>query len=162
MAKRTARTIKEEEAAVGSTDVAPPSALKEDPSSILSRTSTTLDEQDALASRTFATVDINDLEMRIGLLARIILEHYLRSREMGAKEKCDVALRAITTLEGSKQEVTWRDELRKKPTKRSLEAYKRERADREERLKKILLRREEVRAAQAELALNSISKKDMN
>jgi len=142
----------------GSIDLAPRTPCEEDPTSLLNKRSTTLDEQVALRSKEFRTVNIDDLEMRIGLMARIVLEHALRGNKLSPKDKCDVALRAISTLEGSKSEVVWRTELQKKPKTIDFELYSKERAIKEAKLEKILLRRKEVKVLQAEEALRELKK----
>lgn len=141
-----------------SNDLAPRTPCPEDPSSLLNQRSTTLDEQTALRSKDFHLINIDDLEMRIGLISRIVIEHALRGKLLSPKDKCDVALRAISTLEGSKQEITWRDDLKKKPKTIDFEVYSKERALKEQKLEKILLRRKEVRVLQAENALKELEK----
>ena len=153
------RELANSKRAVGVSDYAPPSPLEEDPDSLISKTSTTLEEQEALRALTFDTVDLAELEERIGIVARIVLEHYLRKPNMlGAKDKCDVALRAITTLEGSRQEVTWRDERLKKPKKVTMTAFKAEKEKAAEKLLKVAMRKKEIELKQAEMALEEIER----
>jgi len=142
----------------GSMDVAARTPCDEDPKSLLNQRSTTLDEQLALGSKDFPLVNIDDLEMRIGLMARMVLEHYLRSKSLSPKDRCDIALRAISTLEGSKTEIVWRDNLKKKPKTVDFEVYAKERLIKEAKLEKILLRRKEVKVLQAEEALRELNK----
>jgi len=160
------KELEESKRLTGAGDVAKKTPIAEDPASILSKTSRTLDEQAALESRSFGIVNLDELEMRIGLQARTILEYFLRlTREemrdlrVSIKDKADVALRAITTLEGSKQEIRWQDEMRKKPRRVSMTAYKKEREEKEKRLKSMLLRKKEVQIKQAEEALAEIERK---
>lgn len=142
---------------VGEGDVAPPRPLPEAPESLLSKTSTILDEQEALRAVTFNTVNLAELEERIGLTARIILEHYLRTDKILApKDKCDIAIRAITTLEGSKQEVTWRDRRLKEPPRKALSALKAEKERIADKLMKAALRKKEIQVMQAEAALQAM------
>lgn len=134
--------------------------MAEAPHSALSRTSTARDELDVLDAHTFDTINLEELEMKIGLAARIILEHSLRSKGLPPKDKCDIALRAITVLEGSKQEVTWRDELRKKPRRVTMKAYEAERRKVAAELLKVATRNKEVQVVQAEEALRRMGEKD--
>jgi hypothetical protein len=144
-----------------SPDLAPRTPVEEDPKSLLNQRSTTQDEQEALRSKDFRTINIDDLEMRIGLMARMVLEHYLRGKQLGPKDKCDIALRAISTLEGAKQEIVWRDELKKKPKTVDFELYAKERALKEQKLEKILLRRKEVKVLEAERAVQELQKQQL-
>lgn len=131
--------------------------MEEDPDSLLSKTSTTLDEQEALRAVTYNTVDLADLEERIGLASRIIIEHALRVKGgMSAKDKCDIALRAITTLEGSKQEVVWRDKRLKAPSRKTTVALKAEKEKIADRLLKVAMRNKELQIAHAEVALKAM------
>jgi len=146
--------------ALGSNDVAPSRALEEDPESLLNKTSTVLDEQEALRALTYDTVNLEELEARIGLASRIILEHYLRCTKLAAKDKCDIALRAITTLEGSKQEVVWRDKMMKKPSRVGLDALKKEKEKVAAKLLKAALRKKEIQVSHAEAALKEMGEKE--
>ncbi len=158
--KVTTRATKTQRRAVGQNDVADPRPMEEDPESLLSKTSTTLDEQEALRAVTYNTVDLGDLEERIGLASRIIIEHTLRSRGgMSKKDKCDIALRAITTLEGSKQEVVWRDKRLKAPSRTTTVALKAEKEKVANRLIKVALRNKELQIAHAEEALKGMGEK---
>jgi len=137
-----------------------PKTIAEKPSSALSNTATVQEELEAVNATGFDLVNLNEIEMRIGLLSRIILEHTLRLQPhemqlsgITLKDKVDLSLRAITTLEGQKSEVTWKESLAKKPQRVTLEQYKKEREEAEETLKKILKRKKEVKLASAELAL---------
>lgn len=167
--KTKTRADQQAEQAVGRNDIAPPRDVPENPSSILSKTSTYYEELTALNAITFDLVDLDDLEQRIGLRARIIIEYVmsldhaeLKMHGMSMKDKVDLALRSISTLEGSKQEVTWRETMAKKPRRVSVAALKREREQVEERLHKVLSRRAEVKKATAEDALNQLRGKPTN
>lgn len=147
-----------------------PREVEEKPCSALSNTASVQEEFEAVNATGFDLVNLNEIEMRIGLLSRIILEHSLRLQAhemklagMTQKDKADLALRAITVLEGQKSEVTWKEDLAKKPQKVTLEQYKREREEAEKTLKKILSRKKEVKLATAELALKNLNaKKSIN
>jgi hypothetical protein len=155
--------------AVGKGDKAPSVPVDEDESSILSKTSRVQDEVDAASaprSQPEQVVDLELVEMRIGLSSRTVLEYFLRltrdeMREMrvSLKDKADVALRCVTVFEGSKQEISWQEKLRSKPKHVSLVAYKKERERKEKRLKGMLLRKKEVQVRQAEEALAEIERK---
>lgn len=98
-------------------------------------------------------VDLFEIEKRVGLLSRVVIEAALLGPMLSVKEKADIALRAITVLEGSKQQVEWRtDMLRKEPSKNALEVEA-EMKQREERLMRILTRRKQLQIAQAEAAI---------
>lgn len=144
---------------LGSTDVAPPNPMPEAPNSLLSKTSTVLSEREALKLVTFESLNLPELEERIGLAARIVIEHYLRSSGLAPKDKCDIALRAISTLEGSRQEVTWRDERMKKPATSSLVALKAEKEKIASQLIDAALRKKEVKLVEAEKALKELEAK---
>lgn len=152
------------EKALGMCDVAPPRTMEEDPDGLLSKTSTTQDEQRALDAKTYELADLAELEERIGIASRIVLEHALRipCRESGmtSKEKCDIALKAISTLEGTKQEVVWRERRMKKPTRVTVDALKKEKERVADRLMKVALRKKEVQLRQAEEALAHITEDD--
>jgi hypothetical protein len=151
------------EQAAGRNDVTPAVPVPEAPDSIISRTAPALHEVAALDATALRDMfNIDELEMRIGLLSRIVIEHSLRNAQLSPREKADIALRAITVLEGSKQEVTWRDELARKPKPITIEAYKRERQERETRLKKMLLRKKEVQVRVGEEALKAAGEKEPN
>lgn len=133
--------------------------VPEAPESVLSTTSPTLDEVEELGDTELRLVSLYDVEKRIGLLARIILEAALRSRgQMSLKDKSDIALRAITVLEGSKQTVEWKQDMLKKPSPKSVEALEKEMKERQERLLKLLTRSKEVQVAEAQAALDAITK----
>lgn len=143
----------------GSMDVAPMQEVEEAKESVLSKTSPTLDEVEALGDTELRLVSLYDVEKRIGLLARIILEAAMRSRgQMSLKDKADIALRSITVLEGSKQTVEWKQDMLKKPSPKSVEALEKEMKERQERLLKLLTRSKEVQVAEAQAALDAISK----
>ncbi len=142
-----------------------PKPVQEKPKSALSNTATIHEELEAVNATGFDLVNLNEIEMRIGLLSRIILEHTMRLQAhemklagMTQKDKADLALRAITVLEGQKSEVTWKEDLARKPKKVTLEQYKKEREIAEKSLKKILSRKKEVKIASAELALDQLRK----
>ena len=158
--KPTKAAVRASEKAAGVSDVAPARVMEEAPKSVLSRTSTIQDELDALDAKTYDTVNLEEVEMRIGLASRIVIEHALRSREarLSPREKCDIALRAITVLEGSRQEITWRDELRKRPQRKTIAALADERKKVADRIIKAAARRKEVQIAQAEEALKNLQK----
>jgi hypothetical protein len=131
--------------AVGKGDKAPSVPVDEDESSILSKTSRVQDEVDAASaprSQPEQVVDLELVEMRIGLSSRTVLEYF-----------------CVTVFEGSKQEISWQEKLRSKPKHVSLVAYKKERERKEKRLKGMLLRKKEVQVRQAEEALAEIERK---
>lgn len=107
--------------------------------------------------------DVVELDMRIAAASRRFLAWFLETTDIEMKkyaitagDKADKSIRCITALEGVKSEVTWRDELAKKPKNVSLEIYKKEREVAEERLKRILLRKKEVQITAAEEALKEL------
>jgi hypothetical protein len=156
--RKVKEPTREEIEAVGANDLAPPRPIPEAPDSILSKTSSVEDEQRELRAVNYSTVNLEELEERIGLTARIVLEHALRydNRMVSPKDKCDIALRAITVLEGSRQEVTWRDARLKAPTRTSTAAIKAEKKRIGDQLMKAALRKKEIQVAQAEKALEAM------
>jgi len=132
-------------------------AIAEAPESVLSKTATVA--ADAAALGDFEQVNLLELEKRIGLLTRIIIEAALRAPvfQMTLKDKADVALRAITVLEGSKQQIQWRDDMLRKPAPKSVEAYEEEMKQREARVMKLLMRRKEIQVRDAQLALDQVA-----
>lgn len=142
-------------------DQANPSPIPEAPDSSLSRTAPLI--EDIAIQGDLNLVNLVESEKRIGLLSRIILEASLRAPRstLTLREKADIALRAISVLEGSKAQVTWKEELLKKPTPKTVEQYEAERAQRERSLTDLLLRSKTIRAAQVEEALKELGEKDI-
>lgn len=130
--------------------------MKEAPGSGLSKLTTIADDLKGLDAVTYETVNLQELEMRIGLAARIILEHTLRSPGLNPKDKCDIALRAITVLEGTKSEVTWRTELMRRPARKDTAILAQEKEVIAAKLIKAAMRRKEIQISQAEMALSAM------
>lgn len=128
-----------------------------DPASLENKV-TLQDEVDHLADDKLSLINIFEAEQRIGLMCRVVLEYGLRSRgKLTLREKMDFALRAITTLEGTKNTVEWREELRKRQVApRDTATYARERAQIEQRLVGILTRRKELEKEDAERAIAAL------
>ena len=128
-----------------------------DPDSLTNKV-TLQDEVDYLADHNLGLVNIFEAEQRIGLMCRVVIEYGLRSRgKLTLREKMDFSLRAITTLEGTKNTVEWREELRKRQVApRDTEAYAKERAQVERRLVDILTRKKDLERADAERALAAL------
>lgn len=141
-------------------DQAIPSPIPEAPDSALSRTAPFI--EDVAIQGDLNLVNLVEAEKRIGLLSRIILEASLRAPRstLTLREKADIALRAISVLEGSKQQVVWKEELLKKPTPKTVEQYEAERAQRERSLTDLLLRSKAIRAAQVEEVLKEMGEKE--
>jgi hypothetical protein len=111
-----------------------------DPASVspaLAHTETFEDEVERLRDRDLSTVNIYEVDKRVALLGRIIIEGALRSKgQMSLREKADIALRAIQCLEGlkSKSELWVRDST---PVPISVEELEDELSEREERLMRL-------------------------
>lgn len=89
------------------------------------------------ASQPEATEEVDKIERRVGLLARYIIEDLLWDAEgWSKKERYDAAVKAIATLEGTKERLWVRDEQQKIPF--SQEELVRERKATEERLRGLL------------------------
>ena len=148
-------------ALVGAMDVAPATPVPGAPASILDATSTTLANQEALGGlHDLGLVNVIELEQRIGLLARIIIEAAMRE-PTSLRDRAEIAVRAIQVLENARSTAPeWREALVKKAPPRAIEAYRAERTRVEERLKSILLRKKEVQVARAEEALRAIGAKE--
>lgn len=111
--------------------------MEEDPNSVLSKYPTYEEELDKKYAE-ISDIPVIDVDRRIALIARIVLERALRSSgEMSRKDKADIALRAISTLEGikSKSEMWVHDEQKKTVT---IEEYEKERQAVEKRIKALL------------------------
>lgn len=75
--------------------------------SVLHRTAPYLDEVAALASVELRTFNVIECDRRIALLSRFVLEAALRDSMISRKDRADLALRAISALEGSKVRHLW-------------------------------------------------------
>jgi len=103
----------------------------------LANTDTLEDEIERLRDRNLDTVNIYEVDKRVALLGRVIIEGALRSKgQMSLREKADIALRAIQCLEGlkSKSELWVRDST---PVPISVEELQDELTEREERLMRL-------------------------
>ena len=96
------------------------------PDSCLQRTAPYLDEAAALDSVNLDTFNVVEVDRRLSLLSRFILEKVLREGRLPNKDMADLALRTINTLEGSKvrSELWVRDD--EAPIPIDVEAYENE------------------------------------
>lgn len=115
------------------------------PTSCLHKTAPYEDEVDALDSYDFATFNVLEVDRRIALLARIVLEAALRDKSMSRKDKADLALRAINTLEGTKSQLWVKDAS--KPIPIDVDTYEREMIAVEAEIKKLAARRDARKAS---------------
>jgi hypothetical protein len=156
--KERERALAQSRSAIVKPTTAPANPLPEDPDSLLSKTATVLNEQEALRAVNFNTINLEELEERIGLAARIVIEHYLRSAKLSPKDKCDIALRAVSTFEGSKQEVVWRDKRMRAPSKTTLLALRKEKEAITQKLLNAATRNKEIEVADAEVAVAELER----
>lgn len=122
---------------------APPKKVDVAPSdSVINRTAPYLDEVATLDSRTLESFNVLEVDRRIALLSRMVLESALRAdpAHIPLKDRADLALRAINTLEGARS----RSDLWKKeesaPVPIDVEAYEVEVKETEQRMEKLLAR----------------------
>lgn len=129
------RQIKPSQVPVDPPDVAPPN-------SILQHTAPTFDDVEVLTggdlSQVMAVVEMEEVEKRITLISRLIIEKALwnQNKVMTMKERADLAIKAIATIEGTKNRLWVRDEDETMP--RSEEAIQAEIDASTERLEKVL------------------------
>ena len=128
--------------------VAPPSGVSKSPpddihpDSILNHAAPTMDEIEHLPqgklSLFLESANIPHIEKRITLLARLIIENALWHREgLTVKERADLALNAIRTLEGSKSKL-WIEDPNEATIPKSSEAMAKEKTRIEERMLELL------------------------
>ena len=134
---------------------APSRPVTEAPDSVLSRTPTLKDELQALDATSYDLVNLEELEMKIGVIARIILEHTLRTGTLAPADKARIALESIRTLEGTKQ-VIWREDMLNKPKRKTIEALEKEKEKLTKNLLKVAMRKKEVQIHKAEVALKAL------
>ena len=91
--------------------------------SCVNRTAPYEDEMQALNSINLNTFNVIEVDRRIALLARIVLEGALRDPMITRKDKADLALRAISTLEGSRARTELWIKEEKGPIPIDVEAY---------------------------------------
>jgi len=102
-----------------------------------------------------APEEVDKLERRVGLLARYIIEALLWDEEgWSKKERYDAAVKAISTLEGTKERLWVRDEQQKVPY--SEEELVKERKEVEERLRGLLRLKGARKAEVAEVATEMV------
>lgn len=146
--------------------VSPPSGVPINPpdisakNSIFNSAAPTLSEVDHMEQTALSTimegVDIPHLERRITLIARLVLEDTLWSKEgLTKKERAEIALNAIRTLEGSKSTL-WVEDPTSKNIPKTTEAMQKEKARIEERLERLLHKRSTLKKVVAEAALEVI------
>jgi len=129
------RQIKPSQVPIDPPDVAPPN-------SILQHTAPTFDDVHALTggdlSQVMAIVEMEEVEKRITLISRLIIEKALWNKDkvMTMKERADLAIKAIATIEGTKNRLWVKDEDEAMP--RSEEAIQAEIDASTARLQKIL------------------------
>lgn len=135
--------------------------VEDAPSSAISAYPTYEDELSA-ANGDLDTVNIIEVDRRLALLARIILEGVMREGRgvMSPKDRGDLALRTISTLEGVKARTElWVRESDVASLPRTMEELERETREVEARLRKLLERdaqgtqREDAEAALQALQL---------
>lgn len=115
--------------------------------SIVNKVPAYTDPLEGIDEMDLATVHIVEVDRRLALMGRFVLEAALRSKgQMSLKDKADIAIRTINVVEGAKQRVElWaRDEAREVP--RTVEQYERERQEAEGRLRMLLERKSTLAA----------------
>lgn len=131
--------------------ISPPSGVKKNPPevgdvvTIFNDSAPTMDEIDHLPqshlSTALETAQIPHIEKRITLLARLVLEHTLWNPDgLTKKERADIALNAIRTLEGSKSTL-WVEDPNEKNLPKNKEALANEKKRIEGRLQQLLQQR---------------------
>jgi len=110
--------------------------------SIFNKSAPTLSEIDHLKQNSLSTilegVNVPHLERRITLLARLVLEDTLWTKDgLTKKERADIALTAIRTLEGSKSTI-WLEDPNEKNLPKTAEAMHKEKGIIEARLDALL------------------------
>jgi hypothetical protein len=129
------RQIKPAQVPIDPPDIAPPN-------SILQYTAPTYDDVHKLTdgdlSQVMNVVEMEEVERRITLIARLIIEKALWNKDkvMSMKERADLAIKAIATIEGTKNRLWIRDDAETMP--RSEEELQAEIDASTKRLKKIL------------------------
>ena len=98
-------------------------------------------------SKFLDVVDIIELEKRITLLSRLIIEDSLWNKDgLSKKDRIDAAFKAITVIEGSKTTLWTRDERDKGVPKTQVE-YAKEKERMEERVRALLSKKHTMKEA---------------
>ena len=120
--------------------------------SVINKQESYLDKLERVDDMDFETVHILDIDRRLALISRFILEAALRSTgQLTLKDKADIAIRAINVVEGAKQRVElWQRDMERE-TPRTVEQYEAERQATEARLRMLLERKGIVTSRQKEL-----------
>lgn len=144
-------------------NIAPPKGVEVKPpditiDTILNHTAPTLDmvahvTQNDL-TKVIEVVDVVELDKRITLLARLIIEDSLwNSVGLTKKERADIAFNAIKTIEGTKTTLWTRDD-RDKNLPRTQEQYEKELRDTETRVRALLAKKKGASTELADAALD--------
>lgn len=114
------------------------------------------DPLDQIDSIDFDAVHIVEVDRKLALMGRFVLEAALKSKgQMSLKDKADIAIRTINVVEGAKQRVElWARDMEREVPK-TVEQYERERQEAEARLRMLLERKSTLKQV-AEAAIDVV------
>lgn len=138
-----------------------PAPLPEAParSAVNQPAETYTDPTDGIDGVDLDKVHIIEIDRRLALMGRLVLEAALRSRDrMSLKDKADIAIRTINVVEGAKQRVElWARDMEREVPK-TVEQYEAERQAVEARLRMLLERKGSItRKETVDAALDVLS-----